>query len=199
MSVVISVTNQKGGVGKTVTVSTLASALTSRGFRVLAVDLDPQRNLDMVAGRGMAIPVEDTATKSVLDVLKGDCSMADAIVQSNLGDLVRASSRLSQWTGRHLITRDEYASMPQGEILALEDGKLAFTEKDLTKACVKLTRSLVRACRDCSFISIIYGKDVTEEAAAKVEAAIRSKAPNNVEVALIRGDQPVYYYIISVE
>ena len=87
----------------------------------------------------------------------------------------------------------------QGEILALEDGKLAFTEKDLTKACVKLTRSLVRACRDCSFISIIYGKDVTEEAAAKVEAAIRSKAPNNVEVALIRGDQPVYYYIISVE
>ena len=121
MSVVISVTNQKGGVGKTVTVSTLASALTSRGFRVLAVDLDPQRNLDMVAGRGMAIPVEDTATKSVLDVLKGDCSMADAIVQSNLGDLVRASSRLSQWTGRHLITRDEYASMPQGEILALMD------------------------------------------------------------------------------
>ena len=104
MSVVISVTNQKGGVGKTVTVSTLASALTSRGFRVLAVDLDPQRNLDMVAGRGMAIPVEDTATKSVLDVLKGDCSMADAIVQSNLGDLVRASSRLSLGPGRHHIT-----------------------------------------------------------------------------------------------
>lgn len=87
----------------------------------------------------------------------------------------------------------------QGEILALENGKLAFTEKDLTKACIKLTRSLVRGCRDCSFISIIYGKDVPEELAGKVETAIRAKAPNNVEVALIKGDQPVYYFIISVE
>lgn len=87
----------------------------------------------------------------------------------------------------------------KGEILALENGKLAFTEKDLTKACVKLTRSLVRAYRDCSFISIIYGEDVSEELAAKVESAVRAKAPNSVEVALIRGDQPVYYFIISVE
>ncbi len=87
----------------------------------------------------------------------------------------------------------------KGEILALENGKLAFTEKDITKACLKLTRSLVRACRDCSFISIIYGEDVNEELAAKVESVIRAKAPNNVEVALIRGGQPVYYFIISVE
>lgn len=118
MGVIVSVTNQKGGVGKTVTVSSLASALTSQGYEVLSVDLDPQRNLDMVAGKGMAIPVGDTTTKSVLDVLKGDCSLDEVIVPSNIGDLARASNLLSQWAGQPLITREEFASLSQEDCYA---------------------------------------------------------------------------------
>lgn len=119
MGVAISITNQKGGVGKTVTVSSLASALTTRGFRVLVINLDPQRNLDMVAGKGLAIPMNDTTTRSVLHVLSGECSLQDAIVPSNLGDLVRASSTLSKWTGRHLASRQEFASLAKDELYEL--------------------------------------------------------------------------------
>lgn len=98
--------------------SSLASALTSQGYKVLSVDLDPQRNLDMVAGKGMAIPVGDTTTKSVLDVLKGDCSLDEVIVPSNIGDLARASNLLSQWAGQPLITREEFASLSQEDCYA---------------------------------------------------------------------------------
>lgn len=119
MGVTISITNQKGGVGKTVTVSSLASVLTTKGYRVLVINLDPQRNLDMVAGKNLAIPMGDTETKSVLHVLKGECSLKEAIVPSDLGDLVRASSTLSQWTGRQLVSRDEFESTAKDELYEL--------------------------------------------------------------------------------
>ena len=119
MGVVISVTNQKGGVGKTVTVSSLASALTSQGYRVLLINLDPQRNLDMVAGKGVAIKRNDTETKSILDVLKGTCSLKEILVSTNIGDLARASSQLSQWTGRHLVSREEFRSLDKDQLYQL--------------------------------------------------------------------------------
>ena len=45
MSTIITITNQKGGVGKTTTSSALMDGLRSRGARVLGVDLDPQGSL----------------------------------------------------------------------------------------------------------------------------------------------------------
>ena len=119
MGVIISVTNQKGGVGKTVTVSSIASILTSQGYKVLVINLDPQRNLDMVAGKGIAIARSDTKSLSILNVLQGECHIADVIVPSNLGDLARASSFLSQWTGRRLISRDEYETLSKDEMFNL--------------------------------------------------------------------------------
>lgn len=87
----------------------------------------------------------------------------------------------------------------KGEILAMENGKLAFTDKDLSKACVKLTRALIKAAKECSFVTLIYGEDISEEQAQQIEEAVRSKIPGDVELALIAGGQPVYYFIISVE
>ena len=88
-------------------------------------------------------------------------------------------------------------SIKQGEILGLENGKLAFTEKDITKAVYKLVKSLMK--RDSSFITLIYGSDVSDAQAEKTYEAISAKLGNDVEINLINGGQPVYYYIISVE
>ena len=83
------------------------------------------------------------------------------------------------------------------EILALENGKVAFAEKEVSKAVVRLVRSLVK--RTSTFVTLIYGDGVTDEQAAETEALVRAKLPDSVELALINGQQPVYYYIISVE
>ncbi len=87
-------------------------------------------------------------------------------------------------------------SIKQGEILCMDNGKLAFVEKDLAKAAYKLTKRLVKG--DSSFITILYGSDVTDEAAEALQNQIANKF-SNLDVNLINGGQPVYYYIISVE
>lgn len=89
-------------------------------------------------------------------------------------------------------------AIKQGEILCLDNGKLIFTEKDLVKALVKLTKSLAKKS-DGNFITVFYGSDVTDEQAEKAHKAITEKFGEDYEISLINGGQPVYYYIISVE
>lgn len=88
-------------------------------------------------------------------------------------------------------------SIKQGEILALDNGKLSFVEKDITKALVKLVRSLCKKA-DGSFMTVIYGSDVTDEQAEEAQKLLESKF-SDYEINVISGGQPVYYYIISVE
>ncbi len=71
---IITVSNQKGGVGKTTTTVNLASALARRGARVLVVDLDPQGNASTALG--VAHRPEVT---SIYDVLLGDSQIEDAL------------------------------------------------------------------------------------------------------------------------
>ena len=85
----------------------------------------------------------------------------------------------------------------RGDILAMENGKLAFTEKNVEKAAVKLAKQMMN--RDSSFITIIYGEGITAEEAEKVCEEVQKRAPKSAEVSVLEGNQPVYYYLISVE
>ena len=85
----------------------------------------------------------------------------------------------------------------QGEILAMDNGKIVFTEKDVTKALVKLTKRLVNS--SSSFITVMYGSDVSDEAASAAYEQLRARISDSIDINLVNGGQPVYYYIISVE
>ena len=60
----------------------------------------------------------------------------------------------------------------------------------------RLVRDLVR--EDSAFATVIYGEGVTEEQAAEVEALLR-RENKDMEITVVDGGQPVYYYILSVE
>ncbi len=109
---IITFANQKGGVGKTMTVAATASILSQEGHRVLMIDLDAQRNLDMVAGYqgqpSLEIQRNDLETLSIYHVLTGKCSIREAIVTSAIGDLVRASNLLYSWVGNLCLLGEEF-------------------------------------------------------------------------------------------
>ncbi len=82
MGEVIACANQKGGVGKTTTVVSLASYLAMDGYRVLLADMDPQGN----ATSGLGID-KDAIASSVYDVLLGDVPIMDAVVPASIEGL----------------------------------------------------------------------------------------------------------------
>ena len=84
-----------------------------------------------------------------------------------------------------------------GDILAMENGKLTFTDTDYIRAAVKLTRNMTK--KDSTFITLIYGDSVTEAQAEEVKAQLAAKLGDDIEISIVNGGQPIYYFIISVE
>lgn len=105
MAKVISVTNQKGGVGKTTSSINLSAALVLRGKRILLLDMDPQGN----ASVGLGIDTHELDA-TIYDVLLNETSAKEAIVKTESGvdvmtangDLAGAQVELLNEIGREL-------------------------------------------------------------------------------------------------
>ncbi|MEE1060260.1 MAG: DAK2 domain-containing protein [Ruminococcus sp.] len=113
--------------------------------------------------------------------------MLDAAQAVGTG-LVTFAARNSEFGGKKI---------KEGDIIALENGKLTITEKTPAKAVLKLAKNMVS--RDTSFITLIYGNEITDDEAKAAYEELRVKYGSKTDISLIKGDQPVYYFILSVE
>lgn len=89
MATIITLTNQKGGVGKTTTTATLITGLALQEYRVLGIDLDPQGNL----GFSLGLDIENTST--IYDVFRGEASIESTIQPTEFGDIIPSNILLS--------------------------------------------------------------------------------------------------------
>lgn len=88
-TMIITITNNRGGVGKSTTAQTLAIGLAQKHKKVLLIDLDPQCN---TSGTFKV----DKAPNNIYKVLKNECDIQDAIYSNNLIDLISSSIDLSR-------------------------------------------------------------------------------------------------------
>jgi DAK2 domain fusion protein YloV len=123
----------------------------------------------------------------------------DADFETNRLNMTRSldNVRTGQVTFAARSSEVDGKEIKQGEILAIDNGKLIFAEKEIGKAAQRLLKHIVT--KDSSFVTIIYGSDVSKEKAEALADGFRAKSGGGLEVMLVDGGQPVYYYIISVE
>ena len=122
-----------------------------------------------------------------LGVMENFKLMSDAVAHVKSGQITFAA-RDSEYGG-FKIKKDD--------ILAFASGKLVHKAKEPVKSVVKLVHSLTD--KNTSFITLIYGNGITEEQADSAFSQIQAKVGSNVDVTLINGQQPLDYFIVSVE
>lgn len=158
--------------------------------------LAAEQTIDMVKDREVVIVPTKTIPQGLSAMLVYDESVS---VENN--KLAMMSSMETVSTGHvTFAARDsEFGGrkIKEGEIIALEDGKLTICEKSASKAVYKLAKNMVKS--NTSFLTIIYGKDVSSDEAEAAKNHIREKLGSHVDISLIDGGQPVYYYILGVE
>ena len=125
---IISIINQKGGVGKTTTVINLATALTFQKKKVLVIDLDPQGNA--TTGFGFS---NTNDQKNIYDVLNGKSDLEETIKDTNLENLKIITSNVD---------------LSGLEVETASDSRRAFILKD------KLNRLISSEKNDFSYVLI---------------------------------------------
>lgn len=120
-------------------------------------------------------------------------------VENNLLNMMKAAEAVhtAQVT---FAARDSEAfgqKIKKGQILGMEDGKITLVEDDIVNAAYRTARRLAKKY-NASFITVYYGEETDEVMANLLSERLSERFPN-IEINVIPGGQPVYYFIISVE
>ncbi len=155
-----------------------------------------EQSIDLVSDRKVVVVPTRTIPQGITSMLSFDPELSS---DSNKEIMIDSCRNVSTGQITFAARNSEYGGfkIKENEIIALDNGKLVFTEKNPVKAVTKLTRSMVQ--RDTSFVTLIYGKDITDKQANDALQSVKSKLNSHIEVTLIKGDQPVYYFIVSIE
>lgn len=123
----------------------------------------------------------------------------DADFNTMRSDMTKAFERVKTGQITFAARDSEFdgQQIKNGEILALDNGKLSFVDSDINKAAYRLIKRMVDG--DSEFITIICGEDIDDATAEELRERVDEKFGSKMDINVVRGNQPVYYYILSVE
>ena len=165
--------------------------------------LPNNKNIIMAAQQCMGLTEKNVVVIPTASIPQGvsammavdpDMSDADAIAKAMTDAAQNVSTAQITYAARN--SDFDGFDIHEGDYLALLDGKLHGTDRDVSALLGGLADEA--ASRGAEFITVFYGEDVAEEDARKACDIFTHKCPD-AEINLICGDQPVYYYIISIE
>lgn len=165
--------------------------------------LPNNKNIIMAAEQTVPISTRKVFVLHTRTIPQGVTAMLNfdesADSETNAIEMMKAAEKIA--TGQiTFAARDsdfDGHKIKKGELLALANGKVSFTDSVLDKAAVRLIRQLMN--KNSEFITVMYGEDVTDEQAEVLEALLNEKFGSKAEITFIKGGQPIYYLIISVE
>ena len=165
--------------------------------------LPNNKNIIMAAQQCMGLTEKNVVVIPTASIPQGvsammavdpDMSDADAIAKAMTDAAQDVSTAQITYAARN--SDFDGFDIHEGDYLALLDGKLHGTDRDVSALLGGLADEA--ASRGAEFITVFYGEDVAEEDAHKACDIFTHKCPD-AEINLICGGQPVYYYIISIE
>ena len=165
--------------------------------------LPNNKNIIMAAQQCMGLTEKNVVVIPTASIPQGvsammavdpDMSDADAIAKAMIDAAQNVSTAQITYAARN--SDFDGFDIHEGDYLALLDGKLHGTDRDVSALLGGLADEA--ASRGAEFITVFYGEDVAEEDAHKACDIFTHKCPD-AEINLICGGQPVYYYIISIE
>ncbi len=158
--------------------------------------LSAEQVIPLVTDREVIIIPSKTIPQGIAAMLS---YAEDSTPDLNREYMTASLSNVSTGQVTYAARNSEYGLMriKEGDIIALNNGKLTIKEKDPVKAVVKLAKEMIS--RDTSYVSLIYGEGITDEQASAAVDGIRAKTGIDADISIIDGGQPVYYFILSVE
>lgn len=165
--------------------------------------LPNNKNIIMAAEQAARLADRKVCVLQTRNIPQGITAMmnfdASADFAANRAAMTEAFDRVGSGQITYAVRDSDYDGhkIKQGEILAMENGKIVFTEKTVGKALTKLVKRMISS--SSGFVTVIYGADVSDDDANEAYEQLRAKLGSDIEVAIVNGGQPVYYYLVSVE
>lgn len=152
---------------------------------------------DEIKDRKVAVLETKTIPQGISAMLAFDETVS---VEENV-EAMTAQADLTKTASVTFAARDSEVDgkpIKKGQMMGLCNGAIKFIGEDKEEIAFNSAAELFNP-EENSLITVIYGKDETEENANKIEQMLIDKLGADVEVSVVDGGQPVYYYIISVE
>ena len=165
--------------------------------------LPNNKNIIMAAEQSVPLATRKVIVLPTRSIPQGITAMLnfdpDADAEANAIAMQNAFGAISTGQMTFAARDSDYEGfdIKQGQLMGIVNGKLALVENDIERCLMGMIKKMLK--KDSQFLTVIYGEDITDDQAAALESTINEKYGSRLEISLINGGQPVYYFILSAE